>query len=123
MEELGIDLSHEFPKPLTDDVVRAADAVITMCCGNACPIYPGKRYEDWEVHDPAATSLEDVRAIRDERNRVAAITDPHAKLPALEASRERIEELTPDALYCGGDPVGYGPHPNGVCALTAASRP
>jgi arsenate reductase (thioredoxin) len=69
MGELGIDLSQEFPKPLTDEVVRAADAVITMGCGDACPIYPGKRYEDWEVEDPAEKSLEEVRAIRDEIDR------------------------------------------------------
>ncbi len=66
MAELGVDLSHEFPKPLTDEVVRAADAVITMGCGDACPIYPGKLYEDWEVADPAEASIEEVRAIRDE---------------------------------------------------------
>jgi arsenate reductase (thioredoxin) len=52
MSELGIDVSREFPKPMTDEVVKAADAVITMGCGDACPIYPGKRYEDWEVDDP-----------------------------------------------------------------------
>jgi arsenate reductase (thioredoxin) len=67
MAELGIDLGGAFPKPLTDEVVRAADVVITMGCGDACPIYPGKRYEDWQVADPAeATSLERVRAIRDD---------------------------------------------------------
>jgi arsenate reductase (thioredoxin) len=67
MAELGIDLGGAFPKPLTDEVVRAADVVITMGCGDACPIYPGKRYEDWQVADPAeATSLEEVRAIRDD---------------------------------------------------------
>jgi arsenate reductase len=65
MAELGIDLSQEFPKPLTDEVVRAADAVITMGCGDACPIYPGKRYEDWTVGDPAGKDLDEVRAIRD----------------------------------------------------------
>ncbi len=69
MGELGIDLSQEFPKPLTDEVVRAADAVITMGCGDACPIYPGKRYEDWEVTDPAEKSLDEVREIRDEIDR------------------------------------------------------
>jgi arsenate reductase (thioredoxin) len=69
MGELGIDLSQEFPKPLTDEVVRAADAVITMGCGDACPIYPGKRYEDWEVNDPADKTLEEVREIRDEIDR------------------------------------------------------
>jgi arsenate reductase (thioredoxin) len=66
MAEIGIDIGMEFPKPLTDDAVRAADAVITMGCGDACPIYPGKRYEDWELEDPAGKDIETVRAIRDE---------------------------------------------------------
>ena len=66
MGEVGIDLSKEFPKPLTDDAVRASDVVITMGCGDACPIYPGKRYEDWELEDPAGKDLETVRRIRDE---------------------------------------------------------
>ena len=66
MEEIGVDMSEEFPKPLTDEVVRAADVVITMGCGDACPIYPGKRYEDWELDDPAGKDLETVRRIRDE---------------------------------------------------------
>jgi protein-tyrosine-phosphatase len=66
MEELGIDMSQEFPKPLTDEVVRAADVVITMGCGDACPIYPGKRYEDWVFDDPAGQDVETVRRIRDE---------------------------------------------------------
>ena len=71
MDEVGVDISKEFPKPLTDEVVRAADAVITMGCGDACPIYPGKRYEDWELEDPAGKDLETVRRIRDEiRGRV-----------------------------------------------------
>jgi arsenate reductase (thioredoxin) len=74
MKEIGIDLSREFPKPLTDEVVRAADAVITMGCGDACPIYPGKRYEDWELEDPAGKDLETVRRIRDEvKGRVEAL--------------------------------------------------
>ena len=66
MSELGLDVSKEFPKPMTDEVVRAADVVITMGCGDACPIYPGKRYEDWEVDDPADTDLDGVRRIRDD---------------------------------------------------------
>jgi arsenate reductase len=66
MRELGVDMSEEFPKPLTDEVVRAADAVITMGCGDACTIYPGKRYEDWVLDDPADQDLEAVRRIRDE---------------------------------------------------------
>jgi arsenate reductase (thioredoxin) len=66
MDEWGIDLSREFPKPLTDEFVKAADAVITMGCGDACPIYPGKRYEDWELDDPAGQPVEVVRRIRDD---------------------------------------------------------
>lgn len=66
MRELGVDLTESFPKPLTDEVVRAADVVITMGCGDACPIYPGKKYEDWELDDPAGRDLEAVRTIRDE---------------------------------------------------------
>jgi arsenate reductase (thioredoxin) len=66
LEELGIDTSEQFPKPLTDEVVRAADVVITMGCGDACPIFPGKRYEDWEVDDPAGQGLNTVRRIRDD---------------------------------------------------------
>ena len=66
MAEIGIDVSHEHPKALTGDAVRAADVVITMGCGDACPIYPGKRYEDWELTDPAGKSLAEVRVIRDE---------------------------------------------------------
>ena len=66
MAEVGIDISKEFPKPMSDDMVRAADAVITMGCGDACPIYPGKRYEDWELADPAGQDLDTVRQIRDE---------------------------------------------------------
>jgi arsenate reductase (thioredoxin) len=66
MREIGVDLSEEFPKPLTDEFVRDADVVITMGCGDACPIYPGKRYEDWELDDPAGQDLETVRRIRNE---------------------------------------------------------
>jgi arsenate reductase (thioredoxin) len=66
MAEWGIDLAREFPKPLTDEVVQAADAVVTMGCGDACPIYPGKRYLDWELDDPAGKPVEQVRVIRDE---------------------------------------------------------
>ena len=69
MAEIGIDVSQEFPKPLTDEVVRAADAVVTMGCGDACPIYPGRRYLDWELDDPAGKSVEEVRSIRDEIDR------------------------------------------------------
>ena len=66
LEEVGIDVADEFPKPLTDDVVRAADAVVTMGCGDACPLYPGKRYLDWQLDDPADLDLDGIRAVRDE---------------------------------------------------------
>jgi protein-tyrosine-phosphatase len=69
MAEIGIDISHESPKPWTDEVVRAADVVITMGCGDACPIFPGKRYEDWQLDDPAGQPIEAVRPIRDEIGR------------------------------------------------------
>ncbi len=66
MTEIGIDLSEEFPKPLHDEAVKEADVVITMGCGDACPIFPGKRYEDWELEDPAGKDLDTVQRIRDE---------------------------------------------------------
>jgi protein-tyrosine-phosphatase len=66
MQEIGVDLSEEFPKPLSDEFVQAADVVVTMGCGDACPLYPGKRYMDWDVPDPAGQDIEAVRAIRDE---------------------------------------------------------
>jgi arsenate reductase (thioredoxin) len=66
MKELGVDMTEEFPKPLSDEFVRAADVVITMGCGDACPVFPGKRYEDWELDDPAEQDVETVRRIRDE---------------------------------------------------------
>ncbi len=86
MAEVGIDLSNELPKPITGEGVEAADAVITMGCGDACPIYPGKLYEDWRVDDPAGRDLDAVRRIRDEiRARVRALLDevaPGAGPPA-----------------------------------------
>ena len=69
MAERGIDISGEFPKPWTDEVVRAADVVVTMGCGDTCPFFPGKRYEDWELEDPAGQGVESVRPIRDEIER------------------------------------------------------
>ena len=66
MAEIGIDISSEFPKPWTDEVVQAANVVVTMGCGDACPIFPGTRYMDWEIGDPAGLPLEQVRPIRDE---------------------------------------------------------
>lgn len=66
MHEIGIDLAEAFPKPLTDDVVQAADVVVTMGCGDACPLYPGKQYQDWELEDPETLSIDEVRRVRDE---------------------------------------------------------
>lgn len=66
MNEVGIDITHEQPRPLTTDAVRAADVVITMGCGDACPIFPGTRYEDWQLDDPAGQTLDVVRAIRNQ---------------------------------------------------------
>lgn len=74
MAEVGIDIRTEYPKPWTDEIVRAADVVITMGCGDACPVYPGKRYEDWELSDPAGQPIEMVRQVRDDiRARVQAL--------------------------------------------------
>jgi arsenate reductase (thioredoxin) len=66
MDEIGVDMSEAFPKPLTNDAVAAADVVVTMGCGDACPVYPGKKYEDWELDDPAGQDVATVRRIRDE---------------------------------------------------------
>jgi arsenate reductase len=66
MNELGVDLAGELPKPLTGEAVKAADVVVTMGCGDACPVHPGKRYEDWALEDPAGKDLDTVRRIRDE---------------------------------------------------------
>jgi protein-tyrosine-phosphatase len=66
MAEVGIDITGDYPKPWTDEIVRAADVVVTMGCGDACPYYPGKRYQDWELDDPAGRSVAAVRPIRDQ---------------------------------------------------------
>jgi arsenate reductase (thioredoxin) len=76
MAEVGIDVSRELPKRLTDEAVRDADVVITMGCGDACPVFPGRRYLDWELPDPAGKTVEEVRPIRDEIDRrVRALLD------------------------------------------------
>ena len=76
MAEIGLDISHHHPKPLTAEAGRAADVIVTMGCGDACPVYPGKRYLDWELPDPAGQPLEVVRAIRaDIERRVQALID------------------------------------------------
>jgi protein-tyrosine-phosphatase len=83
MEEIGIDISAELPKKLENEMVRESDVVITMGCGDACPIYPGKRYEDWELEDPAGKDLATVRRIRDEIS--ARVDELLASLPASSA--------------------------------------
>ena len=90
MAELGIDISRELPKPLADDDVRVADVVITMGCGDACPIFPGKRYLDWELDDPAGQPIEAVRHIRDQ-------------------IRERVEALLEDLGVTSASGVVHGP--------------
>ena len=76
MDEIGIDLSQAFPKPLTDEGARAADVIVTMGCGDACPVYPGNRYLDWQLADPAGKGVEAVRPIRDAlAPRVRALLD------------------------------------------------
>jgi protein-tyrosine-phosphatase len=69
MNEIDLDLTKEFPKPLTHDAARAADVIVTMGCGDACPVFPGKRYEDWELEDPAGKAPDQVRRVRDEIDR------------------------------------------------------
>jgi protein-tyrosine-phosphatase len=83
MAEVGIDIRAAFPKPWTDEIIRAADVVITMGCGDACPVYPGKRYEDWVLDDPAGLDLDGVRPIRDEiRGRVEGLMEKMRIAPA-----------------------------------------
>ena len=82
MAEVGVDLTAEYPKPLTDGAVRSSDVVVTMGCGDACPVFPGTRYVDWELDDPAGRSLDEVRPIRDEIDRrVRALVDELELLP------------------------------------------
>ena len=83
MAEVGVDLSKEYPKPLTTDAVEASDVVITMGCGDACPIFPGKRYLDWELDDPVGKTVEQIRPIRDEIDR--RVQGLLAELSALDA--------------------------------------
>ena len=74
MAEVGIDIASEYPKPWTDEIARAADVIVSMGCGDACPIFPGKRYEDWELDDPSGQSIDVVRRIRDDiRTRVETL--------------------------------------------------
>ena len=83
MRERGIDIAGEFPKPWTDEIVRAADVVVTMGCGDACPIFPGKRYEEWVLDDPAGLEVADVRPVRDEIERRVRRLLAELAVPAL----------------------------------------
>ena len=99
MGEVGIDIAREIPKLLTVDAVRASDVVITMGCGDACPVFPGKRYEDWELEDPAGQDVDAVRPIRDEiRARVLALMADLGVAPAVDSPAPAVR------------PVPYGPH-------------
>ena len=83
MAERGIDISHEYPKPWTDEIVQAADVVVTMGCGDACPIFPGRRYEEWILDDPAGMGVEGVRPIRDEIERRVRQLLNELKVPSV----------------------------------------
>nr|WP_255511363.1 MULTISPECIES: arsenate reductase ArsC [Kribbella] len=87
MAERGIDISTEYPKPWTDEVVRAADVVVTMGCGDACPIFPGKRYENWILDDPAGQDVEQVRPVRDEIERRVRVLLDELSVPAAHLGR------------------------------------
>lgn len=94
MAEVGIDITSEFPKPWTDEIVRAADVVVTMGCGDTCPFFPGKRYEDWALDDPAGRDVEHVRPIRDEiRGRVEALIA--SLTPVTEAGETGLGQVRP----------------------------
>lgn len=82
MAERGVDISTEIPQPWADEIVRAADVVVTMGCGDACPVYPGKRYVDWEVDDPSGKAVEDVRPIRDDLEARVRTLMSELKIPA-----------------------------------------
>ena len=98
MAEVGIDIAGEQPKLLTDEAVQAADVVVTMGCGDACPYFPGKRYEDWVLDDPAGQGIEAVRPIRDEiRSRVLGLLDELGVRPARPTRRTR-----PDVAVASG---------------------
>ncbi|MGC1184233.1 MAG: arsenate reductase ArsC [Candidatus Dormiibacterota bacterium] len=97
MREVGLDISREFPKPLTEGAVRAADVVVSMGCGEACPVFPGKRYLDWDLEDPAGQALPAVRRIRDQiDHRVRALLAELAPL-ASAPDRPEIRDVEPSA--------------------------
>ncbi|MBU2695572.1 arsenate reductase ArsC [Pimelobacter sp. 30-1] len=95
MAERGIDIAREFPKPWTDEIVRAADVVVTMGCGDACPYFPGKRYEDWKLDDPAGLDVDGVRPVRDEIERRVLVLLDELGVPATDASRAATSPSSP----------------------------
>ena len=102
MNEIGVDMSEEFPKPLTDEFVQAADVVITMGCGDACPIYPGKKYEDWELDDPAGQESRRCGRIRDEIDSACKTRADRRRL----ARRPRLTPARTGAALCSRRGVG-----------------
>lgn len=95
MAERGIDIAREFPKPWTDEIVRAADVVVTMGCGDACPYFPGKRYEDWTLDDPAGLDVDGVRPVRDEIERRVLVLLDELGVPATDASTAATSPSSP----------------------------
>jgi protein-tyrosine-phosphatase len=105
MAERGIDISGEYPKPWTDEVVRAADVVVTMGCGDACPIFPGTRYENWDLDDPADRTVENVRPIRDEIERRVRVYSNNLACPLpsnciLGRRRDVCQVVSAEGLAC-----------------------
>ena len=94
MKERGIDISGEYPKPWTDEIVHAADVVITMGCGDACPVFPGKRYEEWTLDDPAGLDVSAVRPIRDEIERRVFESPQRTRGPGSSLSRSTTSQST-----------------------------
>ena len=116
MKERGIDISGEYPKPWTDEIVRAADVVITMGCGDACPVFPGKRYEEWTLDDPAGLEVADVRPIRDEIERRVLVL-PRCVAPVADAAH-------PGACVAETHHLGAPRwRRRSLCKFTAALRP
>ncbi len=99
MAEIGLDVSREFPKPLSDEVTRAADVIVTMGCGDACPVYPGKRYLDWTLPDPAGKPIDKVRPIRDQIDRRVQALLAELAQPPIEA----WSQVTGGARRAGSD--------------------
>ncbi len=123
MAEIGLDLSKEFPKPLTDNVVVSSDVVVTMGCGDACPVFPGKRYLDWDLPDPAGKSIEEVRGIRDEiEQRVQTLVDeliPACGVKKLDRGRD-LERTARIARHSPRASAGIYRHLKLLCQAASA---